>query len=330
MKNENNFPLVSYIIPTYNAEKYLRQCLDSIFMQDYPNSKYEVLIADGGSTDATREILKEYDVKVFENPERDCDDGKFLALEKAKGEIIALVDADNILVGKNWLKNMIKPLQEEKEIMGVESNFFIAKDFSSINSYANLLIIVDPLARILASNPDSISFKKGYYIKRFKQRDVPISGANGFLWRKSVIDKYLDKNKRKFAEGNLLSLISCQQEVCYANVNSEGIYHYYCVSFLDYIKKRMKIARKFLARKSRKESTWVDRRRGIYFVFSVLYLISLILPLFEGIICAFKYRKIAWMWHPIVCFATIFIYISSFIFYKFKSFKNGAVIFSGQ
>lgn len=48
---------ISIIIPTLNSAKTLKDCLASIAMQDYPKDKIEIIIADGGSTDGTLEII---------------------------------------------------------------------------------------------------------------------------------------------------------------------------------------------------------------------------------------------------------------------------------
>jgi len=52
--------LVSVVIPVYNEEKYIRQCLDSVISQSMDDSLYEIIVYNDGSTDGTEEILKEY------------------------------------------------------------------------------------------------------------------------------------------------------------------------------------------------------------------------------------------------------------------------------
>ena len=54
-------PMVSIIVPVYNVERYLRQCLDSLVNQTYQN--VEIICVDDGSTDASSEILTEYALK---------------------------------------------------------------------------------------------------------------------------------------------------------------------------------------------------------------------------------------------------------------------------
>jgi glycosyltransferase involved in cell wall biosynthesis len=277
-------------------------------MQDYPKDRYEVLVADGESTDTTREILKNYDVVLLENPARDCDDGKYVALERAKGEIVALIDADNIIAENDWLKKMVQPFADEAEIMGVESNYLIADDFTPVNTYANLLVIVDPLARMLASKPYKVKKKNGFNVKYFKKGSAPVAGANGFLWRKQIVDKYNNHGLKKFAEANLLAEIAQKTEVSYANIPNVGIYHYYCEDLKDYIAKRKKIARKFLGRRGRKEDTWVDGRGSKKLYLSAFYLGTFIGPTIEAIICAVKERRYEWCLHPLISCATVYTY----------------------
>jgi glycosyltransferase involved in cell wall biosynthesis len=56
-----DFPLVSVAIITYNQKDYLRECIESVLAQDYPN--IEIVVADDASTDDTQDMLKEYDQK---------------------------------------------------------------------------------------------------------------------------------------------------------------------------------------------------------------------------------------------------------------------------
>src|SRR3989304_4830046 len=119
--NKHSLPFVSFVIPTYNAQKYLDKCLVSIERQDYPRDRMETFVIDGGSNDETLSIAKKYDVKILKNPYRDAESGKSIGIQASKGEIIALVDADNELVEKYWLRSMVKPLVENLSIFGVES-----------------------------------------------------------------------------------------------------------------------------------------------------------------------------------------------------------------
>jgi glycosyltransferase involved in cell wall biosynthesis len=304
-------PYVSFILPTYNAEKYLDRCLTSVFALGYPNDKFEVIVGDGMSSDSTREIVSKYPVVLIDNPRRDAESAKYLCIQKAKGEIYVLLDADNIIASKDWLTKLVYPLVTNDEVFAVESNYLIASDFTTINTYANLLVIVDPLARMLASKPISTKKHDGYLIKRFAKNASPVAGANGFLWRASYVKEHLTRELEKFEETNMLNFAARQQEIQIANVPEVGIYHYYCESLSDYINKRRKIASKFLQRVTQKKDTWVSSRGVLIFVISVLYLSSIILPLFESVYRIIKSRKIAWLWHTFISVVTVFIYTTS-------------------
>ena len=68
-------PFISVILPVRNEEKYIRACVDSVFAQDYPAEKMEVIFVDGCSDDRTVEILREMQkaypqIVVLKNPNR--------------------------------------------------------------------------------------------------------------------------------------------------------------------------------------------------------------------------------------------------------------------
>lgn len=321
--SEKDLPFISYIIPTYNAEKYLDRCLKGIFQQDYPKEKFEVLVADGNSTDNTSNILKQYSVIVLNNPKRDAESGKYLCLERSKGDLLVLLDSDNVIASKDWLREMVSPLIEDQELFGTESNYLIASDFTSINTYANLLVIVDPLARILASKPVSKVMNPKYIVKKYLKGSAPVAGANGFIWRRTMIDKYWEKSLMKFEEANLLNLISSKQAINIANIPGKGVYHYYCESFFDYLKKRKKIANKFLGRKNVNQETWVDNRGFLRLFFACIFSVSIIGPLAEAIVnMSRRDFQIAWLWHPVISFFTIVLYAWHFFINGIRTFEK--------
>jgi len=77
-------------------------CLESIKKQDYPKNKIEIIISDGGSTDRTLEITRKYIQKIFPNPLKTGEAGKAAGIKHATGEIIALIDSDNILPSNSY------------------------------------------------------------------------------------------------------------------------------------------------------------------------------------------------------------------------------------
>lgn len=87
--------LVSVIVPVYNGERFLRQALDSIVAQTYP--QLELIVVDDGSTDATGEIAQSYaQTRYLRQPNQGNGSAKNTGLAAARGEFIAFLDADDL------------------------------------------------------------------------------------------------------------------------------------------------------------------------------------------------------------------------------------------
>ncbi|MCX8092982.1 MAG: glycosyltransferase, partial [Candidatus Goldbacteria bacterium] len=104
-------PYVSIITPVYNSENVISECLNAIAQQDYPKEKIEIIMPDGGSKDNTLKIIdsfKKYlNIIVCNNPLKTGEAGKSVGIEMAKGDIIALIDSDNIMPDSSYLRNMV-------------------------------------------------------------------------------------------------------------------------------------------------------------------------------------------------------------------------------
>jgi len=113
-----NLPFVSIIIPCRNEEKFIGKCLDSIFVNDYPEDKCQILIVEGFSSDRTKEIVKEY-VEKNGNSTLLYNTGKMVAkalnigINNARGEVIIIMDA-HCIYQKDYISKCIKYLYEYK------------------------------------------------------------------------------------------------------------------------------------------------------------------------------------------------------------------------
>lgn len=104
-------PIVSIIVPIYNVEKYLRECLDSILAQTFTD--WECLLIDDGSPDKCGEICDEYAFKdcrfkVFHKPNGGVSSARNLGLDNARGEWVTFVDADD-MVAPDFLSALVEP-----------------------------------------------------------------------------------------------------------------------------------------------------------------------------------------------------------------------------
>ena len=103
-------PKISIIVPVYNAEKYLRQCMDSILNQSFQD--FELLLIDDGSKDDSGIICDEYAKKdkrisVWHQENQGVSVARNVGLEHAQGEWIYFPDSDDIVV-ENALEIMMK------------------------------------------------------------------------------------------------------------------------------------------------------------------------------------------------------------------------------
>ena len=105
LKRYNNLPAVSVVIPLYNMEKYVSECLDSLFIQTFQD--FEIIVVDDCSTDSSPAIVKNYILKFGERltltrTEKNSGGGghipRNLGLKLARGEYIIFIDSDDALV----------------------------------------------------------------------------------------------------------------------------------------------------------------------------------------------------------------------------------------
>ncbi len=118
MNNKTQFPFISIVIPAWNAQRTLRDCLDSLKNLNYPKERMEILIVDGLSTDNTREIAASYDLTMVDNPKKSHRTGVNRGFKCAKGELVAYADADCI-VDQNWIQNSVKYFEADPQVAGL-------------------------------------------------------------------------------------------------------------------------------------------------------------------------------------------------------------------
>lgn len=128
----SNKPLISIIIPCYNAEKYIKECIESISSQKFKN--FEILCFDDCSSDNTLQILKNMSsldkrIKVFSSTSKMYPGAlRNKGIENAKGEWLLFCDSDDWLEGNilQDLENVISKLDDDINI--VEYNFNVSVD----------------------------------------------------------------------------------------------------------------------------------------------------------------------------------------------------------
>ena len=123
MKSRQENKLVSIIIPAYNEEEVIGNCLKSLEKQSY--RPLEVIIVDDGSSDNTLKIAKKFNIPVLKQNHQGPGPARNLGASIAKGEILVFADSD-MTFDKDFVKDLTKPIIEGKTIGTFSKNEFVA------------------------------------------------------------------------------------------------------------------------------------------------------------------------------------------------------------
>lgn len=326
------YPKISVLIPTLNAESVLEGCLKSIEMQNYPKEKVEVIVADGGSTDETLEIAQRYGAKIITNPLKTAESGKKVALDNAAGEFCALIDSDNILPSEDWFKEMVIPLMENTGAFGSEPlEYTWRRDDGFITRYCALIGMNDPMVYFLG-NYDRVNLLTGkwtevkhdeedlgsYLLVRFGKSGIPTIGANGTVFRTSFLKEHVSGDYL-FDIDILSSFLQKYGSVSFIKVKN-GIIHTYCErNIFKFAKKQRRRVKDFLYHKSIGDRKYDWGSSNSWGILKFILSCVLIFPLFFQVIKGYlKKKDTAWLFHPLACWITLWEYGWGYIFSFFK------------
>lgn len=115
-----NQPKISVIVPVYNGDQYLRQCLESLLRQTFTD--FEILVVNDGSADFSYQICQEFAhqdsrVRVFNQANQGQAVTLNLALDRARGEYITFVDADDYVVEQYLAALYQAALEQDAEVV---------------------------------------------------------------------------------------------------------------------------------------------------------------------------------------------------------------------
>lgn len=117
---------LSVIIPAYQAEKYIAEAVDSVRAQNW-DGQMEIIVIDDGSTDGTAGVARSLDVTLLQKKKGGAASARNMGLRAAKGDLILLLDADDVLTG-GALDALYGPMADDPACMAV---FGKAEDFVS-------------------------------------------------------------------------------------------------------------------------------------------------------------------------------------------------------
>lgn len=145
----NKTPLVSVVIPAYNAIRFVNATIDSVFAQTFQN--FEILVIDDGSTDNTKEVLETYGDKIRYLPKENggVSSARNFGIENAKGKYIAFLDADDVWMPEK-LEKQVAAMEEDEKIglcyvatqkVDEELNYLNSIKVSNCTDYTETLLL---------------------------------------------------------------------------------------------------------------------------------------------------------------------------------------------
>lgn len=317
---------VSCVIATYNSSDTLNECLHSLFSQNYPKDKLEVIIVDGGSKDSTFEILKRFKVRFYKVPpeSQEAEFNKGTGILHAKSELVLLIDADNVLPHKNWLRKMVKPLVENEEIIGSEIlRFHYNPKDPILDRYFALLGGVDPVPYYLGKDSKlSYAFDKynllgdsldcgDYYLVKFTGKKIPTIGANGFILRRKLL-KYAKADPGNFFHTDINYDLIQKGFNTYAFVKDDIIHlkRTKVSYFIKFLLRRSYIMeiQYFKNIKKRRHAVFVPETDTFNLIKYIIYSLTFVKPIFDASRGYIKVRDKAWFLHPLICFSYLIVY----------------------
>ena len=172
-------PKISVVIPSYNTEKYIGECLDSLIAQTYSN--LEIIVVDDGSKDNSVRIAKSYKVKVIEQKNMGVSVARNSGVQAATGEFLHFIDADDKLLNTDFYERVMDGIgNADIAVVGV---------------------VDEKYGDVPVENFKSIKIYRG------KQSKISISkvARRPAVWRFVFRRDFLIKNKLTFEPGRVTS-----------------------------------------------------------------------------------------------------------------------------
>ncbi len=338
--NNKQLPQITIITPVFNAARALHEYFEGIEQTTYPKDRIEIIMPDGGSTDETRKIAAAHGAKILENRLKTAEAGKAVGVsylleraiknkESMSERLVCLLDSDNIIVDPDWFERMVEPFVDPK-VIGSEPWLYIHRPTDRyITRYTAMIGMSDPVPMFLGNYdrlniltgrwtdlPIKTEDKGNYLVWQVDPKVVPTIGANGCIFRldffsASEIGDYL-------FDIDVLYEYTQSHAISFAKVKI-GVVHVFCRNMKDFIRKQRRRTKDFHYFHSLglRKYPWksFSSTRLYYFIFCCLTVVPLLWQMVKGYL---RKPDPAWLFHPLACWLTLWVYGTSTIINKFR------------
>lgn len=306
-------------IPTF------KQALNSIKIQKYPKELIQHIVMDGGSTNESPKLARRYNCSVIVRKDlRDKDEARVgLAIKKAKGDVILMLQSDNILTSSDWLLKMVKPLMENKRVFCTFSAYnSYYKNMPAITKYCALFGSPDPTLYYLNKtekirmdvkqydNGKILSTTRSYRIVQFNKDNLPTLGDNGHMFLKSAIKRVI-KDPTAYLHTDAFSELLDFGYDTFGVVNN-SIIHVQKTDIFSMLKRRIEVKEQCYDQNRGKRTylvfNWNSYKDCVNLTRYIIFSFTFIIPLIDSIRGYTRIRERAWFLHPLICFLLVIAY----------------------
>jgi glycosyltransferase involved in cell wall biosynthesis len=285
-------PKISVVIPCRRTDDpLLLDLIASIWEQDYPQKKIEILTITEG----------------------DSESAKAIGIRRAKGDIIGMFCADNKIM-KPWLFRQVAAMWKEGAQAIFPYRYYYSEKDNSLNRYFSLIGGNDPICWWLGKNDREPHVRSLTRCSDYQ----PSYGCNGFFYDAEVI-KHTDLDNYYPMDNFKDTGLNCAWKLPW-----DAIWHRTSDNIFTFLKKRYIYARDLYLKRNNRRWKMLDTRDDYFrlctFIASSLVFVPTIMQAYRG----FKAKRdIAWFWHPIVAISFVLMYTLMTINWWFSKFIGG-------